>query len=128
MSVFSTLTKVLMQAGADKDIQGGIKYIHRLTRTFGNDVITMSSALLKSCEDGHLDVVKWLIKRTAADVNYNRFRTPLSIACEKKPFKCCEIFSRNCTCRCKFTRLSTLHTSNIRMSSKQRKCFQVSNV
>ena len=49
---------------------------------FSNDVKVLSKVLIESCDWGHLDVVKWLVEHTVADVNYNRGGlTPLTAAC-----------------------------------------------
>ena len=50
---------------------------------FINNVELSSETLTWSCEEGHQDVVKWLIEYTAADVNYGVGQnTPLTAACE----------------------------------------------
>ena len=48
-------------------------------------VLIFSETLIRSCVGGHLDVVKWLVGHTAADVNYTDTKelwyTPLTAAC-----------------------------------------------
>ena len=63
---------------------GQLKEVIKLSSKFSNDVKVLSEALIKSCDWGHLDVVKWLGGHTAADVNYNKYEwcTPLTAACE----------------------------------------------
>ena len=66
--------------------KGNLKDVIRLAAVFENDVVTLSKALLLSCEVGYFDVVKWLGGHTAADVNYKddkENKTPLSTACER---------------------------------------------
>ena len=66
--------------------KGNLKDVVRLAAVFENDVAALSTALLLSCEVGYLDVVKWLVGHTAADVNYKddkENKTPLSTACER---------------------------------------------
>ena len=57
---------------------GRLEDIIRLSSKFNRDVKWLSEALYWSCWYGHLDVVKWLVEHTAANVNYN---TPLPVAC-----------------------------------------------
>ena len=55
---------------------------------FSEDVNVLSEALICSCRKGHLEVVKWFVQHTVADVNYNNSEnlwstyTPLTAACE----------------------------------------------
>ena len=66
--------------------KGNLEDVIRLAAVFDNDVVALSTALLLSCEVGYLDVVKWLVGYTAADVNYKddkENKTPLSTACER---------------------------------------------
>ena len=62
---------------------GRLEEVIKLSSKFSNDVEVLSKALIESCWDGHLDVVKWLRGHTAADVNYNKeeWWTPLTAAC-----------------------------------------------
>ena len=51
-----------------------------------NDVWVLSEALIWPCLEGHLDVAKWLVEHTAADVNCKNGEewkgfTPLTAAC-----------------------------------------------
>ena len=78
---------------------GLLKEVIKLSSKFSNDVEVLSRALIDSCYNGHLDVVKWLVEHsvkghldvakwlgghTAADVNYNKYVwTPLTAACER---------------------------------------------
>ena len=60
---------------------GRLEEVIKLSSRFNNDMVTLNEALRDSCYDGHLDVLKWLMEHTAADVNYNRGRwTPLTAA------------------------------------------------
>ena len=49
---------------------GRLEEIIHLSSRFSCDVKVLSEALIRSCRRGHLDVVKWLKRYTAADVNY----------------------------------------------------------
>ena len=71
---------------------GRLEEVIELSINDGIDVWISSEALIASCEEGHLDVVRWLVEHTAADVNYNRrevtydeevkeYDTPLTAAC-----------------------------------------------
>ena len=62
---------------------GQLEEVIKLSSKFSNDVEVLSEALIESCFNGHLDVVKWLVEHTAADVNYNEdeWWTPLTAAC-----------------------------------------------
>ena len=65
---------------------GRLEEVIKLSSKFSNDVEVLSEALIWSCFNGHLDVVKWLGGHTAADVNYNKgvfLGTPLTAACAK---------------------------------------------
>ena len=50
-----------------------------------HSINVLSMTLLYSCERGHLDIVKWLMENTEADVNFidrkMRWNTPLTAAC-----------------------------------------------
>ena len=61
---------------------GRLEEVIKLSNKFSNDVKALSEALIGSCYDGHLDMVKWLVEYTAAVVNYNsEWYTPLLAAC-----------------------------------------------
>ena len=60
---------------------GRLELVIKLSSKFSNDVEVLSEALIESCKVGHLDVVKWLVEQTAADVNYKSGWTPLTAAC-----------------------------------------------
>ena len=64
---------------------GQLEEVIKLSSKFSNDVKLLSWALIESCDNGHLGVVKWLVGHTAADVNYNKILwwTPLTIACAR---------------------------------------------
>ena len=64
-------------------LDGQLEEVIKLSSKFSNDVKVLSKALIESCFNGHLDVVKWLGGHTAADVNYNKevWGTPLTAAC-----------------------------------------------
>ena len=64
---------------------GQLEEVIKLSSKFSNDVEVLSKALIESCYEGHLDVVKWLRGNTAADVNYNEevLGTPLTAACKR---------------------------------------------
>ena len=61
---------------------GRLKEVIEMSSKFSNDVEELSEALIGSCGyQGYLDVVKWLVEHTAADVNYNKgMWTPLTAA------------------------------------------------
>ena len=63
---------------------GRLEEVIELSSKFSNDVEVLSDALRWSCGRGHLDVVKWLMEHTAADVNNSKvwlYNTPLTAAC-----------------------------------------------
>ena len=74
---------------------GQLKAVIELSTKFSGDVKLLSETLVRSCRWGHLDVVKWMVEHTAADVNYtaviretfkwgeevDRYFTPLTAAC-----------------------------------------------
>ena len=51
---------------------GRLKEVIKLARKFSYDVKVLSETLIRSCRKGRLNIVKWLTKNTAADVNYNK--------------------------------------------------------
>ena len=63
---------------------GRLEEIIELSSEF-NDVKVLNLTLIKSCSNGHLNVVKWLVEHAAADVNYNNIEicsfSPLTSAC-----------------------------------------------
>ena len=63
---------------------GILKDVVQWSDIFRDDVLTLSKSLLQACEMGHLDIVKWLIDHTGADVNYLDIYTPLTAACRKQ--------------------------------------------
>ena len=77
----------------DAACNGQLGEVIELSVKFFNDVSLLSETLTYSCMRGHLHVLNWLIKNTAADVNYNghikvknvwkhnEFFTPLTAAC-----------------------------------------------
>ena len=69
-----------MEKFIDAAQNGRLKEVIELLSKFINFVGVVSLALH---EGGHLDVVKWLVKHTAADVNNWRVFTPLTAACSK---------------------------------------------
>ena len=62
---------------------GSLHYIIKLLTKYSVDMKVLSEALILSCSEGHLDVVKWLVEHTAADVNHMQGWTPLTAACSK---------------------------------------------
>ena len=50
--------------------KGQLKDVIELSTKFSDDVKLLSETLIWSCLEGHLDVVKWMVEHTAADVNY----------------------------------------------------------
>ena len=76
-------------------IKGQLKDVIELSTKFSGDVKLLSETLIWSCVWGHLDVVKWMVEHTAADVNYTAeirgtltwgeevdlYYTPLTAAC-----------------------------------------------
>ena len=74
---------------------GQLEAVIKLSTKFSDDVKLLSETLIRSCRRGHLDVVKWMVEHTAADVNYtgviretytwgkevNCYYTPLTAAC-----------------------------------------------
>ena len=77
---------------------GQLEDVIKLSTKFSDDVKLLSETLIRSCRKGHLDVVKWMVEHTAADVNYtavirvtatwgevaDRYYTPLTAACTYK--------------------------------------------
>ena len=64
---------------------GLLEEVIELSSKFSNDEEELSEALILACCRGYhgcLNVVKWLVEHTAADVNYESVRTPLTAACE----------------------------------------------
>ena len=74
--------------------KGQLIDIKRLSYTFSDDVRLLSEILIQACATGYMDVVKWMVEHTAADVNYStpvrrltiekledKYHTPLSAAC-----------------------------------------------
>ena len=62
--------------GKREQIKGVIRHgkweeVVKLLIEIRNEVTALNIALMYSCWSGHLDVVKWLVEHTAADVNYN---------------------------------------------------------
>ena len=63
---------------------GRLEEVIELSSKFINDEEELSKALIRSCLRGHLDVVKWFVEHTPANINYNReewLYTPLVAAC-----------------------------------------------
>ena len=64
---------------------GRLGEVIKMSSKFNNDMEVLNKALRRSCEEGHLDVVKWLWGYTAVDVNYSNSEewsyTPLTAAC-----------------------------------------------
>ena len=74
---------------------GQLEAVIKLSTKFSDDVKLLSETLIWSCLEGHLDVVKWMVEHTAADVNYTAgiretltwgeevdgYFTPLTAAC-----------------------------------------------
>ena len=75
---------------------GQLNAVIKLSTKFSDDEKLLSETLIRSCRWGHLDVVKWMVEHTAADVNYTAvirvtltwgeevdyYYTPLTAACE----------------------------------------------
>ena len=82
----------------DAAYNGQLQDIIDLSTKFNNDVKLMSETLVFSCSGGHLNVVKWIMEHTAADVNYtgvirviatwkeevDNYFTPLTAVCQYK--------------------------------------------
>ena len=78
--------------------KGQLKHIIELSSKFSDDEKLLSETLIWSCVWGHLNVVKWMVEHTAADVNYTGvikagytwgeevdvYHTPLTAACYHK--------------------------------------------
>ena len=78
--------------------EGQLNAVIELSTKFSGDVKLLSETLIESCHEGHLDVVKWMVEHTAADVNYtavirgtstwgeevDSYYTPLTAACTFK--------------------------------------------
>ena len=68
----------------DAALYGRLEEVIELSSKFSNDVKVSSQALIRSCREGHLDNVKWLMEHTAANVNYkSKWWTPLTAACAR---------------------------------------------
>ena len=67
----------------DAAMYGRFVEVIKLSRKLSNDVWVLNQALGWSCIKGHLNVVKWLVGHTAANVNYSMgvHGTPLTLAC-----------------------------------------------
>ena len=65
----------------DATYDGRLEDVKRLSTFFQGDCNILAIALIMSCRDGHLNVVKWLIEHTAVDINYKIEWTPLTVAC-----------------------------------------------
>ena len=77
---------------------GQLEDVIELSTKFSDDVKLLSETSIESCVRGHLDVVKWMVEHTAADVNYtavikekftweeevDNYYTPLTAACQYK--------------------------------------------
>ena len=77
---------------------GQLEDVIKLSTKFSDDVKLLSETLIWSSYEGHLDVVKWMVEHTAADVNYtgvirttttweeevDGYYTPLTAACAYK--------------------------------------------
>ena len=75
--------------------KGNLAIVKRYSNKFSDEFFLLSEALIESCMHGHLNVVKWLVENTAADVNFsgrvkgtnvpkeeiNYYYTPLTAAC-----------------------------------------------
>ena len=75
--------------------KGQLNDVIKFSYKFSDDVKLLSEALIRSCCKGHLDVVKWMVEHTVADVNYigvvkarytwgeevDVYHTPLTAAC-----------------------------------------------
>ena len=66
---------------------GRLQEVKELSNEFNNDMMVLSQAVIGSCWRGHIDIVKWLVKNTAVDVNYinseDRLKyLPLTAACD----------------------------------------------
>ena len=69
----------------DAALPGRLEEVIELSSKYSNDVKVLSWAVIESCLWGHLDVVKWFMEHTVADVNYKSkvwpYNTPLIAAC-----------------------------------------------
>ena len=77
---------------------GQLEDVIILATKFSDDVTLLNETLIVSCVRGHLDVVKWMVEHTAADVTYSgvikaryawgeegdHYVTPLTAACDYK--------------------------------------------
>ena len=65
---------------------GLLEEVIEFSSKFSDDVKILSEALIMSCRFRHLNMLKWLVEHTAANVNYNCeqqwWNTPLTAACE----------------------------------------------
>ena len=73
-------TEKFMQAA----LNGHMKDVITLSSKFSNDVEVLSEALIRSCYYGFLDITKWLMEHTAADVNYRGEFSVAPILCVRK--------------------------------------------
>ena len=84
MSYFETSDE--RQRFFDEALYGRLEGVIEQSSKFCNDVDVLSEALMWSCYEGHLNLVKWLVEHSAADVNYNSIEVwwkfiPLTAAC-----------------------------------------------
>ena len=79
---------------------GQLEKVIELSTKFNDDMKLLSETLIESCRKGHLNVVKWMVEHTAANVNYtgvikiffrpmselnvDDYHTPLTAACHYK--------------------------------------------
>ena len=50
--------------------------------SFSDDAVELGDSLLKACVGGHTDTVKWMLNKTAGNVNYAEGKfTSLTTAC-----------------------------------------------
>ena len=61
---------------------GQLEQVIRLSADYIGNRDVISEALVQSCKEGHIELVRWFVEHTAADVNYALTWTSLTAACE----------------------------------------------
>ena len=64
--------------------KGHLEEVIQLSALFVGNMDVLNMALRRACKGGYLDVVRWLVEHTKADINIKGvWWTPLTAACAK---------------------------------------------